>query len=613
MKNKKEAIINKQNSKREQSVFTVEQISRELECFRKANEKIKQEYSRISVFRLVIFCIGILGILVAVAAHLWWGWLLAVVATGVFVWLLMIHAEKGNHQNYLERLIQVYERYQMRLQDEWHGFAETGKEFLQEQDYVSLDLDVLGANSLYQMICTAHTQKGKQRLAEVLCLCSQSAETVSGLKERQKAVAELAEKKQFSANFEALAMQCEGGKELTNPNQEREHIVPLPFILKILAWGYPVVFGISIVGAFLHWWNSAIILVLFFLALGLSFALNGYCQKAMGRMVGQSRTMQTFLYMMETLATESFEASYLKDLQKAITGEEEEGVNLLQGLRSLERLIAAYNIRYNPIAHWLLSGICLYDLHVAAFAITWEQKYGAGVEKGIHAIGEVEMLSSLAVLQRVSKVSYPELLEAEAPEFSMRQIYHPLLPVSQAVANDIALQHQTVVITGSNMSGKTTFLRTVGLNLVLAYAGAPVCGEAVTASFMRIFTSMRVVDDVQHGISTFYAEILRIKEMVEYGKAKTPMLCLIDEIFKGTNSADRIVGAEAVIQRLSNSHTIAMVSTHDFELCKLAKNYHFEEYYEEDEIRFDYRLQNGMCTTTNALYLLRMAGLTDCQ
>ena len=122
---------------------------------------------------------------------------------------------------------------------------------------------------------------------------------------------------------------------------------------------------------------------------------------------------------------------------------------------------------------------------------------------------------------------------------------------------------------------------------------------------------MRVSDDVNHGISTFYAEILRIKEMVEYGAKGKPMLCLIDEIFKGTNSADRIVGAEAVIKKLMKKHIIALVSTHDFELCRLADNYHFEEYYDEDGIKFDYQLKSGPCKTTNALHLLKLAGITE--
>ena len=173
------------------------------------------------------------------------------------------------------------------------------------------------------------------------------------------------------------------------------------------------------------------------------------------------------------------------------------------------------------------------------------------------------------------------------------------------------------------MSGKTTYLRTLALNLVLAYIGTGVTADSFKAPVMRIFTSMRVHDDVANGISTFYAEILRIKSMAEYIEERKqsgdlPAFCLIDEIFKGTNSADRIVGAKEALQKLSVDNNMVLVSTHDFELCNIttknndkADNYHFSEYYDENELKFSYKIQNGPCTTTNARAILRLAGLMN--
>ena len=168
------------------------------------------------------------------------------------------------------------------------------------------------------------------------------------------------------------------------------------------------------------------------------------------------------------------------------------------------------------------------------------------------------------------------------------------------------------------MSGKTTFLRSIGINLVLAYAGGPVLASSFNTSIMKILTSIRVEDNVNKGISTFYAELLRIKEMTEYNKHERPMICLIDEIFKGTNSADRIICATESIKKLSQPWSITLVSTHDFELCNLesdksinAVNYHFAEYYQNNEIKFDYNIQEGRCVTTNAKVLLKMVGIVD--
>lgn len=199
------------------------------------------------------------------------------------------------------------------------------------------------------------------------------------------------------------------------------------------------------------------------------------------------------------------------------------------------------------------------------------------------------------------------------------ELFHPLIAQDKVQANSANLSAGITIVTGSNMSGKTTFLRTLAINLALAYMGAPICGKSLSAGYMKLFTSMRVTDDVAHGISTFYAEIMRIKAMADYRENRLPMLCLIDEIFKGTNSADRIVGATEAIRRLAGDCCMTIVSTHDFELCEIcdmdgnpAKNYHFEEYYEETEegskLCFDYKIKNGRCTTTNAREILRMAG-----
>lgn len=163
------------------------------------------------------------------------------------------------------------------------------------------------------------------------------------------------------------------------------------------------------------------------------------------------------------------------------------------------------------------------------------------------------------------------------------------------------------------MSGKTTFLRTIGINMILLHAGAPICAVSGKATPMNVYTSMRVQDNVSEGISTFYAEILRIKDMMIASEKKEKMLVLVDEIFKGTNSADRIVCAKTALEKLHLPWIITFVSTHDFELCDMdktmnAKNYHFSEYYEDDKIQFDYTLKDGRCTTTNAKQLMKMAG-----
>ena len=209
----------------------------------------------------------------------------------------------------------------------------------------------------------------------------------------------------------------------------------------------------------------------------------------------------------------------------------------------------------------------------------------------------------------------PSIADEHKPVLEFQDAYHPLLASNEAVANSFKMERQVAIITGSNMSGKTTFLRTVGINLVLAYAGGPVMAKSFTCSLMQLFTSMRIEDDIE-GISTFYGELLRIKEIVEENRTGKVMTALIDEIFKGTNSADRIIGARETVKQLSSNNIFTLITTHDFELCELENevsctNYHFEEYYQDDKIKFDYRIKDGRSKTTNAQYLLKMVGIIE--
>ena len=289
------------------------------------------------------------------------------------------------------------------------------------------------------------------------------------------------------------------------------------------------------------------------------------------------------------------------------------------GIRSLNRICELAKVRHNPLLY--IIGLCflMWDYHTVYTLERWRKKYGKQIRKWLEDVGELEALVSLAVPCVVRENHcFPTFVAGDTPIVKAEHMTHPLLPQEQAVANPVSLNAQTCIVTGSNMSGKTTYLRTIGVNAFLAFAGGPVCAKEFSISPMAVFTSMRIEDDVSHGISTFYAEILRIRSMVEYSKNKHPMLVLIDEIFKGTNSADRIIGATQAIRRLSLPWAVTVVSTHDFELCSLSQdkeiqavNFHFSEFYTGDEIHFDYILKPGQCQTTNAQHLLRMAGILE--
>ncbi len=591
----------------------MERFKTELEELKKKQKELERSYSNIGTIRFLMFLVMLGGLIVGLYDSNIPFLAVGIAAVVIFVLLVFRHGKLNEELEYTKAKVVVYERYMKRYDDSWKTFAEDGSEYLTDDDLVAKDLDIMGKNSIYQFICVAGTEDGRQMLAETLRQPEFAAED---REKRQTAIQELAEKHDFSMGFETLCVKSETGKKKKYSSDEfvayctsDDHI---PGIFHVLRFLLPLITIVLLVLGIMGKVNLGYSLISFFVVLLFAWITSGVAGQAVMPMISFGYVINDYIRMFELISGETFDSELLNDIKNTISTDS----GALNAVKKLERISAAFNIRYNPIVHQVLCGLFLWDFHLGIMMDKWRDQYGSQVKDWIHAISRMEELLSFAVLARTREVSYPEVTRHEKVEVSAENLRHPLIDPSKVVPNDAAFKGGATIITGSNMSGKTTFLRTLGINLILAYAGAPVCAENVHADYMKIFTSMRVTDDVSNGISTFYAEILRIKSMVEYKKNEMPMLCLIDEIFKGTNSADRIVGATQVIRKLSDDHSMTLVSTHDFELCELksesgapAANYHFEEYYEGDQLKFDYKKKDGRCTTTNAMAILHMAGL----
>ena len=280
-------------------------------------------------------------------------------------------------------------------------------------------------------------------------------------------------------------------------------------------------------------------------------------------------------------------------------------MNLTQNItKKINTLDTLNSIKDNLLFSLIMNGLFCVNLFSRTFLINFLKQDFPKLQNTITDIEELEALISLTGIGILKEEKcFP--IKSNQVEIQFTKIKHPLLKEEVCIANDFETLAQVNIITGSNMGGKTSFLRTIGINLVLMNAGTYVCANEFKASFFKIFTSMRVGDDIEKGISTFYGELLRIKKAMDYLNQGN-MLVLIDEIFKGTNYQDRIYGAKKVIKRLQNKNTIVLLTTHDFELCdeKNIINYHVKEYYEGNQIKFDYKIRKGKCTSTNAKYLM---------
>jgi len=576
---------------------------------------LQSKYSTISTFRVISFLLGAGLLIVGVSDDLVWAGIIGAILLLTFVVLIKIHNDVARDTDIEKSKLDVVETYLKRFNNQWRELSITGKEFVEAEDTVSLDLDLLGDNSLFQMINVAHTEDGICRLVKDMKLQELD---VNKIPRRNEAISELMSKEDFAVDFESAGVRLSNRKKKFSVEEfskycEDESIGYLPGWANVIKFIAPVIFIAAcllwVIGVFSH----IIPLAVFFVILSFSWLTKTVTDRVIMPVYGIVFSLEDYLDMMEVIGEAEYKSDILQEIKNKVCGDK----GAIKAFRKLKQLTQAYNIAYNPLIHQVLSGICLWDYHIASSVCKWKSNYGKHVKDSFSAIGEMEELMSLAVIGMTRQVGWAEVLQEESKRLSLtcEELYHPLINPEQVVSNSANIKNGITIITGSNMSGKTTFLRTLAVNLALAYMGAPICGKKLIAGYMKIFTSMRVTDDVAHGISTFYAEILRIKAMAEYRQLEKPMICFIDEIFKGTNSADRIVGATEAITKLSGDKSIAMVSTHDFELCtitdktgEMATNYHFEEYYEDGELKFDYRIKDGRCTTTNARELLKMAG-----
>jgi hypothetical protein len=351
------------------------------------------------------------------------------------------------------------------------------------------------------------------------------------------------------------------------------------------------------------------------LQLGVASALGGSLRAGISIAIRQRRELASFSEALALAESRKFKAELNRENQAVACSLD---YSASRQIRDLERILGWLEMRSNPVVHLILNSLFLWDLQWGINTEKWRRRNGGRIQGWLDCVGQFEALASLSIIH-FENPGWPFPLisaEKEVP-FRAGSLGHPLLPAGSRVSNDfiIPCQGNISLITGSNMSGKSTFLRSVGVNLVLAYAGAPVCAAQLESAWMPIYTSMRVTDDLGAGVSSFYAELLRVKMIIDASREGT-ILCLIDEIFRGTNSTDRLAGAAEVLKTLTGLGATGLVSTHDLELSKLADetpeafgNYHFSEHYTESGIEFDYKLKPGKSRTTNALFLMKKLGI----
>lgn len=526
-----------------------------------------------------------------------------------FVALLVVHARVLNANDRALRARQYFERGVSRLDGTWAGQGADGAQFLEGHAYAR-DLDLFGRGSLFQLLNTARTEAGEETLADWL-RGPAAADEVRG---RQEAVAELRDRLDFRETLAVLAAEAHVSRTGTLTRWAAAEPVgfgaPHARLFGACAAVTAVMVGASVAGplpgAAVLWW----------LVVPAAVALwhKGRVWQVLRRVDSAAHDLTLLAELLSVLEQATFEAPRLAVLRGSLSGD-----TLPSALIGhLRRLIAARDAMRNEFVRPF--GLLLLVRSQSAVAIDrWHQAHRRALAGWLTTIGEFETFASLATYAFEHPSDPFPTIAADGPVLDATALAHPLIPEAVAVRNDVALggtAPHVLIVSGSNMSGKSTLMRSVGANVVLALAGGPVRADRLVLSPLAIGATIKVEDSLQEGHSRFYSEILRIRDVVERTRGPLPVLFLLDEILHGTNSHDRRIGAEAIVRALVASGAIGIVTTHDLALTGLvsslgarARNVHFEDRIENGRMLFDYRMRDGVVERSNALELMRAVGL----
>jgi len=526
-----------------------------------------------------------------------------------------------------QRLMRFCEQAMARLEDRWPGTGASGERFLDNAHLYARDLDLFGSGSLFELLSICRTRSGEETLAHWLL----TPALVEVIGQRQSAVQDLAPRFDFR---EAMAL---AGEEMQVGVHPEKFIAwceaPSPlarFFSRFIAPLLALLWVATLVLWFIEYARTGVagsplwIIAISVLNYGVRF-LFGKGAESAADAVEEAVTAHDLALLsavFELMEHEAFQSEKLLALQSVVGRQPECASRALRSLnRRLQWLESRHNMALRLFAPFLFTTTLLVSPVEA-----WRQQHGRHLQAWLTAAGEIEALLSLSCYAAEHPQAVFPAFTAETPTFHATALTHPLLPASRAVPNDVRLDAslQLIVLSGPNMAGKSTLLRAIGLNAVLAQAGAPVCAAQLTLSPLAVAASICVLDSLQGGLSRFYAEIQRLKQMQDRALATPGVLFLLDELFSGTNSNDRRTGTEAIVRTLLRHAAIGIVTTHDLALTQIvdrlgdrpgdqlgghAANYHFGDRFHSGELHFDYRMTPGIVESTNALQLMRAVGL----
>lgn len=593
---------------------------------------VEKRLSQLSTLRLIVF-VGSLALILFLANAKSTALVAITIVVSVIVFGFIIHRYNRliRTKYRLTFLKQINER-EVLIEKRELKDINTGEEFLSRDHAYAIDLDVFGPHSLFQILNRTTTEPGRIQLASWLM---QPVER-NLILERQKAAAELAPQVEWRQEFQASGMPFINTKssyeKLVKWIEAPAGLLPRRTMYLAIAITLGLVAtataALGIHHLFLFLFLNEPLSVVYLLPIAINLIVN---RQIIRRMPADTeRILEDLQFSVPLLAASeqlirlielaSFNSALLREWQSVFRAGEysasKEILKIRKTLETFQQRGSKRMIGKNDF-YAIFNSIWLLDIYFILSTERWKAKNGRGFKHWSRTIGNFEAINSLAGFTYANPEFVFPIITEDNYRIEFQSIGHPLMKAHQRICNDFTLVERgyVVIITGSNMAGKSTFLRTVGCNLILAMMGAPCCASASKIAPVALFTSMRTQDNLEEGISSFYAELKRIEKLLKLIANGQPILFLLDEMFKGTNSDDRYKGGVSLIRQLSALNAFGMISTHDLQLAKVAsqhlpvRNYSFNSELRDEEIIFNYKLKDGFCTDFNASALMKKSGI----
>lgn len=576
-------------------------------------QQVKKQIFRISMLRLALFIAGIAGLYFFFNQTTLLIICICLTFLPLFI-LVKIHNRFFIRKEWLETQARIIQEELQALSGDYSSF-EDGKEYVNPEHPYSFDLDIFGRRSLFQSINRTCTFFGKNRLAKWL---QNHLHEKTSIEKRQEMVREISEHTLFREQFRVAGLvhhgQSSDAEKIQAWSQSPAQYLHAGWV-KAFIWGVPVINSLLLITSLIGWTSFSCLGLSFGIFLVLSFGIikrATYIQETYGK---QLKSLNGYARLIALAKAEDWKSAGMLELMERFNLN---GQSPVQALQQLSKELDRLDLRNNQFLYVLLEGSIFFQLQEIVRIERWKVRYGQYISEWLETVGELDALCSLGTFAyNHPQYTYPELTEKPFC-FLATQMGHPLMPVSQCVKNDATIPSRPffLIITGANMAGKSTYLRTIGVNYLLACVGAPVCCERLKLHPNQLITSLRTSDSLSDNESYFFAELKRLKRIIDLLNQGQQLFIILDEILKGTNSMDKQKGSFDLIRQFMQLKANGIIATHDLLLGSLIKqfpeeirNYCFEADIKDNELTFSYKLREGVAQNMNACFLMKKMGI----